>query len=230
MTFMSGISEIFVLAKRKSAGSGRKKNSKNLKRVDGGLQNQHGIIFTDAEKRALESAVNSANRKRRRLLQQEGSIFLRDSKGRKTQHTVGQQIGKESNFILAPKTKSLQRFKSKEQFENYLANLRHVNERGYIDNRTEQYRQNYFTALDNAFGDEAADIKAKLESMSLKEYREFVASADDVLEIGYIYLSSTRTIKLNAIRSMLGLDTVEVPDDDEQLDLKRRTTRKRKKK
>ena len=218
------------MAKRKSAGSGRKEGVANLKKVEGGFVNQYGVMITVAEKKALESAVNSANRKRRRLLEQNSPIFLRDEKGRETENTVGQLqgIGKESDFILAPKTKSLQRFRSKEQFENYLSNLKHVNERGYIDEKTETYRENYFTALDRAFGDEAQDVKDKLASLTPKQYRDLVASADDVLEIGYIYLSSQRTIKLNAIRSMLGMETKEVPDDDEVLDLKRRTKRRKK--
>ena len=211
------------MAKKKSyAGGqyrgGRGQGRKNLVRVDGGYRNQHGVTFTEEEKKALETAVNTANRKRNRMMKAEANAT-----GQSVE--IMRIMDKESDFILAPKTKSLQRFKSKEAYENYLANVRNVNRREYIDERTVQYRENYNTALDNAFGDEAQDIKDKLNSMSPKEYREFVAEADDTLEIGYIYLPSRRTEKLNEIRSKLGLDTVEVPDDEEVTELKRAVRR-----
>ena len=206
---------------------GRTAGRKNLEKIDGGFRNQFGIEFTEAEKKALESAVNTANRKRARMLKAEANL-PRMVDGKETGDTVKslQLMGKESDFILAPKSKSLQRFKSREEFENYLDNLREVNDRGYIDKRTEAYRENYFTALDRAFGDEAEDIKEKLRSMTPKEYREFVASNDDTLEIGYIYLPSKRTEKLNEIRSTLGLEAEEIPEDDEILDLRRAAKRK----
>lgn len=197
---------------------GRQGGRKNLVRVEGGYRNQHGVTFTEEEKKALETAVNTANRKRNRMLKAEA-----DATGQSVE--VLRIMDKESDFILAPKTKSLQRFKSKEAYENYLANLQNVNRREYVDERTIQYRENYNTALDNAFGDEANDIKEALNNMSPKEYREFVAEADDVLEIGYIYLPSRRTEKLNEIRSKLGLETVEVPDDEEVTELRRAVRR-----
>ena len=207
---------------------GRKPGRKNLVRVEDGFQNQHGVIFTEQEKKALETAVNTANRKRARMLKAEAEL-PRLSGGKDTGDTVAslQLMGKESDFILAPKSKSLQRFKSREEFENYLENVRNVNRREYVYERTEQYRQNYNTALDRAFGDEAGDIKARLNELSPKEYREFVASNDDTLEIGYIYLPSRRTEKLNEIRSALDMDTVDIPDDDEILDLRRRTKKRK---
>lgn len=207
---------------------GRVEGVGNLKRVDGGFINQHGVSFTADEREALRRAVNTANRKRKRMLEQEGNVDLRVfGKPTGTKVAERQSMGYESDFILAPKSKSMQRFKTRAEFENYLANVRRVNERGYIDERTEQYRKNYITGLERAFGDEADDIKAKINAMSPKEYREVVASADDVLEIGYYYLASRRTEKLNAIRAALGLDGVPIPDDDEYLDLKRRVKRRK---
>lgn len=193
---------------------GRQKKTKNLVRVDGGLRNQHGVTFTEEEKKALETAVNTANRKRNRMLKAEADATGQDI-------NIIRIMDKESDFILAPKSKSLQQFKTKEAFENYLSNVKNVNRRGYVDERTEQYRTNYNTALDNAFGDEAKDIKEALNKMTPKEYREFVAQHDDVLEIGYIYMPSRRTEKLNEIRSKLGLEAVDVPDDEEVTTLKR---------
>lgn len=208
----------------------RLKGSTNLKRVDGGYINQHGVFFTEDEKRSLESAVNTAMSKRRRMLK-EASQLDRMADGKPTGDKLLslQAYGSESDFILAKKSKSLQRFKSKAEYENYLDNVRQVNDRGYIDRRTEQYRENYFTALRRAFDSDADDIIAKLESMTLKEYRQWVEQNDDVLEIGYIYLRSGRYQKLNEIRRALLIDEVEAPEDDEILDMKRMKKKRKKK-
>lgn len=207
---------------------GRVKGRKNLAKVDGGFMNQNNVFFTAAEKKALETAVNTANRKRARMLKQEASLQIRVF-GEVTNATVGerQKMGYESDFILAPKSKSLQRFKSRAEYENYMANLRRVNDRGYIDKRTEQYRENYLTALDRAFGAEADDIKEKLLKLKPKEYRELVASADETLELHYVYLPSDRAIKLNSIRLAVGLDAQTIPEDDDFMSLRRRVKRRK---
>lgn len=194
---------------------GRGKGEKNLLRLeDGSLVNKHKVVFTEAEKKALESAVNAANRKRARMMKEESKLTGVDVNTMKI-------FNKESDFILAPKTKSLQRFKSKAEFENYMDNLREVNDRGYIDKRTAFYRGNYYTALDRAFGDDAREIKMILSEMSPKEYRELVAKKDDTLEIGYLYLDGQYYQKLNEIRRAVGLDPVEAPEIDPGYKLRR---------
>lgn len=189
---------------------GRQEGRKNLKKLDSGnLLNQHGVEFTPMDKKRLESLVNSANRKRRNMLKAEGELPLNVS-GRPTGVTVGhlQTMGKESDFILARKTKSLQRFKSREQYESYVRNLERVNSPTYIDDRTRQYKRNHMKALEDAFGDEAKDIIMKIRMMKPEEYRKTVAS-DETLEVSYIYDPSTRSAKLNEIRSALGMKLKE---------------------
>mgnify|MGYP007057751725 CR=1 FL=1 len=87
---------------------GRSAGTPNLKRVDGGLENQYGVRFTPEEKKALEQAVNTANRKRARMLEQEAKL-PRMIVGKETGDTVRslQLMDKESDFILRRKTKSL---------------------------------------------------------------------------------------------------------------------------
>ena len=86
---------------------GRKKGTKNLKRLDDGrLQNQNGVIFTEAEKKALERLVNSANAKRVKMLKMEATL-PRMVRGVDTGQTIGQLqlMGKESDFIITRKRK-----------------------------------------------------------------------------------------------------------------------------
>ena len=206
---------------------GRAKGEKNLTKLPGGgFQNKYGVTFTEAEKKSLVSAVNTANRKRARMLKEMDSLPRMDGK-KPTGDTVGtlRIMGKESDFILSPKSKSLQVFRSKAEFENYLDNVRAVNRRDYIDKRTEAYRENYEKALTRAFGSDAKPLIEKMRSMKLKEYREMVAQNDETLEIGYIYVGQQKTEKLNEIREALGMDIQEEFDDDEILSLKRRPSK-----
>ena len=196
---------------RGGRGSGRK----NLKRTDDGkLVNQHGVTFTKEEKRALENAVNRVNYRRTKMMEEEGKL-PRIVNG-KQQGTVRelQLMGKESDFIISRRTKSLQRFKSKEDYKEYLRDLDKVMSPNYVTERIRDYKRNHITALDNAFGDDAKDVKMKLRMMKPDEYMKLIQSNED-LEISYIYDPADRSAKLNQIRKALGM---KIKDDDEVTD------------
>ena len=196
--------------KKKAPTSGRQKGAKNLVKLDDGrIQNKHGVIFTDEEKRKLESAVNQANKKRRDMIKEEANL-PRLQGGKHSGDTVAslQVMGKESDFIISRKTKSLQRFESKEQFERYLDNLKQINSPDYIENRTRLYKRNHMKALKNVFGDDAKDVVMKIRMMKPEEYRRRL-QADEFLEVNYIYDPSARTGKLNQIRQSLGMQEKE---------------------
>lgn len=193
---------------------GRQAGRKNLKKVAGGLQNQYGVVFTPEEKKALEQAVNTANRKRARMLEQEAKL-PRKVAGVDTGDTVAslQLMGKESDFILQRKTKSLQRFQTKEDYNRYMKNLQRVNSRDYITERVRLYKRNHMKAIENAYGDEAKDVVMKIRMMKPADYMKMVQS-DEMLEISYIYDPSARSGKLNQLRASMGMKLKEEPEDD----------------
>lgn len=189
---------------------GRKKGTPNLKKLsDGTLKNQYGVVFTPEEKKMLESAVNTANRKRMKMLEEEGSL-PRLVGGVDTGQKVSslQAMGKESDFILARKHKSLQRFKTKEDFEYYLENVRKVVKPEYLEERTRLYKRNHMKAIENVFGDDAKDVLMKIRMMKPDEYRRLLQS-DEMLEVSYVYDPSARAGKLNQIRASLGMKLKE---------------------
>ena len=196
---------------------GRVEGRKNLKKIDGGVVNQHGVVFTNEEKKALERAANNANRKRKRQLEQEGQL-PRKVAGQDTGQTVStlQVMGKESDFIISRKSKSLQRFKTKEDYNRYMESLRYVNSPSYIDDRTRLYKRNHMKAIENVFGDEAKDVLMKIRMMKPEEYRRLLQS-DEMLEVNYVYDPSARAGKLNQIRASLGMKLKE-EDYDEDYD------------
>lgn len=194
---------------------GRQSGRKNLVKLDtGNLQNQFGVVFTPAEKKALEQAVNTANRKRARMLEAEAKL-PRMVGGKETGDTVAslQLMGKESDFILQRKTKSLQRFQSKEDYNRYMKNLQRVNQRDYITERVRLYKRNHMKAIENAYGDEAKDIVMKIRMMKPADYMKMVQS-DEMLEISYIYDPSARSGKLNQLRGSLGMKLKEEGMDE----------------
>lgn len=185
---------------------GRPKGRKNLKKTESGnLVNQYGVTFTPQERRALETAVNTANRKRARMLK-EAATLPRMVSGRDTGDTVGslQLMGKESDFILAKKTKSLQRFHTREQYDTYMKTLQRVNSRDYIEDRIRLYKRNHMKALENAYGDDAKDVIMKIRMMKPKDYMKMIQQ-DETLEIGYVYDPTARQGKLNQIRTSMGM-------------------------
>lgn len=189
---------------RPKATKGRAKGKKNLKRVDGGLQNQYGVLFTEAEKKALESAVNTANRKRARMLKAEAEL-PRMNAGKPTGDKIAtlQLMGRESDFIIQPKTKSLQRFKSKKDFETYLNNVKRVNKRDYVDERVKLYKRNHIQAIHDNLNDPGLEMKIRM--MKPSDYMKWVQANEDVAEIHFVYDEQERENKINEIRASLGM-------------------------
>lgn len=192
------------MARRKAQTT--RQGKKNLKRdAKGNYVNQYGVTITPEEKKALESAVNSANRKRRNMLKQEAQL-PRKVAGVDTGDKVAslQLMGRESDFILAKKTKSLQRFTSRDQFDTYMKNLKQVNKKDYITERVRLYKRNHISAIKNAYGDNAKDVMMKIRMMKPDDYMKYVQS-DENLEIGYIYDPEDAEGKLNQLRASLNM-------------------------
>lgn len=188
---------------------GRTKGRKNLVKTDTGVMNQHGVSFTLDEKKKLESAVNSVNRKRMKMLEAEGKL-PRLVGGVDTGDKVKslQLMGKESDFIIARKSKSLQQFKSKSDYEKYMKKLEYIKSDSYVEDRTRLYKRNHMKALENVFGDDAKDVVMKIRMMKPKDYMELIQSDED-LEVGFIYDPSSKSAKLNKIRKALGMNEKE---------------------
>lgn len=195
---------------------GRKDKTPNLIKMDNGsVQNKYGVVFTPEERKALESAVNTHNKKRMKMLEDEGNL-PRFKGGKDTGDKVSslQLMGKESDFILSRKSKSLQQFKNREHFERYMENLRVTNSPDYLHNRIKLYKRNHMKALENVFGDDAKDVIMKIRMMKPKDYMRLIQSDED-LEVSYIYDPSARQGKLNRIRTALGMKEKDFWEDEE---------------
>lgn len=179
---------------------GRQPGRKNLERVDGGYKNQYGVTFTEEQKQALSRAVDRSNYQRKKQIAEVDRL--------NPQHSQLRLMGKESDFIITRQSKSLQRFKSMEDYEAFMDKQSRIQSGEYLEDRTRLYKRNYMKALDNAFGDDAKDIKMRVRMMKPEDYRKLVES-EELMEISYVYDPSARAGKLNQIRASLGMKPKE---------------------
>ena len=179
---------------------GRAPGRKNLKKTDTGYINQYGVEFTKEQKKALERAVDRSNYRRKKMQAEADALNPNNRQLR--------LMGKESDFIISRQTKSLQRFKSLEEYEKFMDKQARIQSGEYLEDMTRHYKRNYMKALENAFGDDAKDVKMKVRMMKPEKFRQMV-EADELLEIGYIYDPSARAGKLNQIRASFGMKLKE---------------------
>lgn len=188
---------------------GRQAGKKNLKRVDGGFKNQYGVTFSEEQKKALERAVNRSNYQRKKMMAEEDKLNPNANQLR--------LMGKESDYIISRQSKSLQRFKSLEDYEKFMDKQARIQSGEYLRDKARLYKRNFITSLMETYGDEAKDIAMKIRMMKPEEYMKMVAS-DEVLEIRYVPSDMLVSGRLNQLRSALGM---KLKDDwfDEEFDV-----------
>ena len=181
-------------------GPGRKEKVPNLKKVEGGYQNQYGVIFTPEQKKALENSVRRSNYAREKQLNAEYGKA----------NALQRYLSQESDFIITRQSRSLQGFKSMADYEAFLDKQSRIQSGEYLADRTRLYKANHMQALKNVFGDEAKDVIMKIRMMKPEEYREMIKK-DVFLEVNYIYDPSAMQGKLNQIRKSLKMKEKESP-------------------
>ena len=205
------------MAKKKSGyvrGSG-KTGRVNMRRVDGGWMNQHGVVFTDEERKALDKAVKLSNRQREKEVQAD-KARPRMVAGKVIEEDKNQLhlMKKENEFIVSRQSKDMQRFKSMGDYENYMRKQSAIQSGEYAIDKARAYKSNFMNSLRNTYGDEAKDIINKVRRMNPKKYIELVGS-DEVLEIRYAPSDQKTQGRLNEIRQALGMKQVDEWPDEE---------------
>lgn len=168
--------------------------AKRLKKTSrGSVVLPNGQRITPKEQRALRSAVNSANRKRKKLLEQ-----LPETAKRKYR-----EFGVESDFLMRKKTTKLSRFRNKNEFNKYLKSVQKIASGEFEKKRTETYRSNYIRALKNTFNSSANQAIKAVKDLDYKTFKNMVES-EQLEEIGYVYYDPNGE-KLTRINQQLGV-------------------------
>ena len=153
----------------------------------------NGERITISEQKALRSAVNSANRKRKRMIERlpaEAKAKYKD-------------FGIESDFVMRKKTTSLKRFRNKNEFKHYLKSVQKIASGEFERKRITTYKDNYIRALRNTFNSSANKAIKAVRDMDLKTFRQKVES-EELEEIGYVYYDPNGE-KLTRISQQLGI-------------------------
>ena len=178
---------------------GRAKGKKNLKKVPGGVQNKHGVVFSEEQKKALNRAVDRANYQRKKMLKREMEVHPEPEH----LHDL-RTMEKESVYSIARQSKSLQRFKSMEEYEQYMDKLAGIQSGAYQLERARAYKRNFMNSLLDTYGEDARDIVNKIRRMNPDKYMLMVAG-DEVLEISYVPSDQKTNGRLNQLRAHLGM-------------------------
>lgn len=168
--------------------------AKRLKKTSrGSVILPNGQRITPKEQRALRSAVNSANRKRKKLLEQLPETAKRKYK----------EFGVESDFLMRKKTTRLTRFRNKNEFNKYLRSVQKIASGEFEKKRTETYKSNYIRALRNTFNSSANGAIKAVRDMDYRTFKNMVES-EELEEIGYVYYDPNGE-KLTRINQQLGV-------------------------
>lgn len=151
-----------------------------------------GEKITFAEQRALRSAVNSANRKRKRLL------------AKMPPNRVSTKQVDES-WYYRKKSVRLSRFKNKEEFNRYLRGVQKIASGKFEQARSRVYFENYKQAVRTAFGKttDTRRLIVKINRVGVKALEGAIASGDIEAEIGYLYTREQQQYQYNKLDAML---------------------------
>lgn len=158
-------------------------------RVPGGYVNKYGVFMSEAEIHQLQRNVDNINRRRVRQLNKLGGIE-RTLSGAGTGNTVAQtmRMGYEPELAYRKRSAKLSRFRTRESFEHALRETGRALQPGYIQQRMEDYRDNYISGLRRQFGDSANELIKALQDMPIDEFmRRQTAAGPDDLNIKMIY-------------------------------------------
>lgn len=157
------------------------------------VTNAYGVRIPKSELEEFEKLVERANRKRSRMLNEEKNLMFL-SNGKSTGRKLAESkilMGKTSDFVLAPKSKNIDRFQSKKEFNRYKENLIKVTDRNYIKERVKLYRENYIKGMYRQMGthidgEKLKQIEKNLRSMTPTQFRRF-AQQEEAATFEYIY-------------------------------------------
>lgn len=175
------------------------RRAKNLSySPDGFVYNQFGVEVSLEEKKRLEYLVNTANRKRKRMLERENEMMLFAGGEKLNASVADKTMGRQSDFILVRKSKSLQRFETREQFDTYIQNLEKITDRNYVKQRASMYKDNFIKAMENE--NYSKDIINSIKDLNIKQFME-VSQTEEFARFGFVYDVNQRKLVIAGIRS-----------------------------
>lgn len=173
----------------------RKKGSKRLLYSSRGTAtNKFGVKFTASEIKKFRNEVQRVNKRSRTYLQQMERIR------KSSPNTIDSRIPVEPLF--EKKSTSLQRFRNKNEFREYMSRMRKQGSEHYKKWRYEIEKSNFKRAIDNTFSrEDARKLNSKINKISAEKLHNAFVSRE-LEHTGYIYYDPERS-KYNQISNQL---------------------------
>lgn len=200
--------------------------AKPLKKKGKKIENQYGVKITVEEQKHLVSLVNSVNRKAKRIREE----YLNQERlvdGIRTGQSIKDTLsksGKESDFLLSGRSKSIHKYKDKYAFNREIKRLEKVVQRDYLDKQAEKYKKNFIKAVRSELmegGTEnvknGREIINAIKKMDTKEYFKKV-QGDETMEIRNVYSPDQREDKVHSIMKTLDLKHTDKIQKDEEFE------------
>lgn len=197
---------------------GRAKGQKNLIRKDNTIINQFGVKFSQDEVRQMQNLVRRVNRKREKMLKAEAGqpIYWGNRKLDEDRDQL-RLMGEELDLVIRKRSASLQKFKSRREFNHFMKMTAKASETDYLDYRGKLYKRNLITAIKEqyaGFPDEIKGILMKIQMMPQKEFQEKIGN-NRLFQIHYHYSIGGQLSRIQGMRDFLGLRNSDIDDEME---------------
>lgn len=206
------------MARKKPQAKGRRKGVPNLVREDGYIINQYGVRIPEEQARALQNVVRKVNRKRDKQLQAVANNPMDGTRPAEMTRDVLRLMGQEADMVIMKRSASLQQFRSKREFNRFMAHMDKVASADYLDVRTRQYKRNLTKAIKEQYAEFPELTKGlimKIRTMKPEQFRD-VVNNNMAFEIRNQYKKSRyeQIEQLRDMRESLGMVRDDVYDED----------------
>ena len=160
----------------------------------GTATNKFGVKFTASEIKKFRNEVQRVNKRLKTYLQQMERIR------KSSPNTIDSRIPVEPLF--EKKSTSLQRFRNKNEFREYMSRMRNQGSARYKNWRYEIEKSNFKRAIDSTFSrEDARKLNSKINKISAEKLHNAFVSRK-LEHTGYIYYDPERS-KFNQISNQL---------------------------
>lgn len=204
------------MARKKKAGT--RAGKKNLIRTDDLITNQYGVQITKEEARQLRNAVQTVNRKRKRMLEQfkDKPLFYGNKKLPEDRQQLA-LMGEELDLMIRKRSGSINQFRTQADFKRFMRNVEQAASKDYEQYRAKLYKQNYMEALKNQYGEFPELLKGALMKVRMTPLNKFaeMVGTDRLGQIKEHYSLGGKLERLKALREKLGLRNPDYDEDEE---------------
>lgn len=169
------------------------------------VKNEHGLVVSRETYNELKSQVNKINKEnKKRLKRYENKNFK--SRGKDTEEKVKDRklMGDTRYNEFKPKKFNFNRFRNKQELEDYEESLKKRTNEKYWDKKAKQYKENYIKGLENVFGKMGKKLISRVKKMKTEDFLEMYYT-EDIANIDFMYEFMDVIAKLHELETIFNV-------------------------